>query len=151
MGPRRGGGGLTTVASYPGCDETFKRVRPLRDRWPAGLCIYLAGHLASEKSSGGSAPDYLNPASLRDMGIAEHSVVDMAVVAKELNEKCKRRGGKIYYVKKRKCSYAECKITKPKLGRYFCGACRGGKGRYYHLPCFNETHFIFMREGRYTK
>ena len=39
-----------------------------------------------------------------------------------------------------KCNYANCDIDVPLQPQLRCGACNGGKGAYYHLPCFFATH-----------
>ena len=39
-------------------------------------------------------------------------------------------------------AYKDCKISKPKRVQLRCNACGGGKGRYYHWPCFFATHQV---------
>eukprot|EP00966_Prymnesium_polylepis_P028973 671753-Prymnesium_polylepis.1 len=63
-----------------------------------------------------------------------------------LQEKAQTRGARGPTSKARvsrkcgQCAYTGCKIAKPKRPQLRCGACGGGSGRYYHLPCFFATH-----------
>ena len=45
------------------------------------------------------------------------------------------------------CHYGDCQeITK--TSQLFCASCRGGKGAFYHLPCFHRCHRCVFAGGQ---
>ena len=91
-----------------------------------------------------NSAEFLSPASKRQQARAEHELVDMGQVARDLRAKASgSRGPKSkarLKVQCGKCAYAGCKIAKPKRSQLRCGACGGGAGRFYHLRCFFASH-----------
>ena len=115
----------------------LKRVKPIRKCVPAGLCV-----MQTVSTNSG---DFLNPASAYAQRSAEHELVDMGDVAKELfkSKKGRKKKKKKVSSKKGKCAFEGCPGHAKgwtKRPRFRCGACNSGKGAYYHIPCFFGCH-----------
>ena len=108
----------------------------LRMRKPAGLCVM--------QTAATNSAELLSPASKHLSRLAEHELVDMGQVARDLKEQQRGSRGpaktKRVSTCKGVCAYAGCKIKKPKRPQLRCGACGGGGGAFYHLPCFFAVH-----------
>lgn len=118
--------------------DVLLKSRPLRTRWPPGLCVQLSG-LSNAES--------LNAASQAQASITEHEPIDMSEVASKLNVTNPLYGRKRHRTKTATCKYDNCPhkyaISKyVRAGKIRCGACGGGKGWFYHLPCFVACHRI---------
>jgi hypothetical protein len=115
--------------------EVLASVPTLRIRSPAGLCVMQA---QATNSSG-----LLSPASSHLQKITEHELVDMGAVARELY-KTTPAGRRKANARTQKgvCAYEHCNITTPKRPQERCGSCRGGRGAFYHMPCFFACHRV---------
>ena len=85
--------------------------------------------------------------------MAVHELVDMSLLARAslAEREARKRGPKSrtnrVSIGKGKCSYVSCPAgvagySGPLVSRPTtrCIGCKGGKGAYYHLPCFFEVH-----------
>lgn len=117
--------------------------KPLRRRRPASLCI--------AQMQATNASELLSPVNTWHAKMTEHELVDMSFVAREQEAQRKHRGPKIKSSKlsihKGVCAYQKCPVldenysgTLPKRPTTRCPSCQGGKGCYYHLPCFFSVH-----------
>ena len=90
---------------------------------------------------------YLCAANRQLMRLAEHELVNMHDVARQLDVTHRRRDGKPHPTKRGKCAYKDCGIDKPARAQHRCGSCCDGRGAYYmyHLPCFFATHRCVMK------
>ena len=121
--------------------SVLNRVKPLRKRKPAGLCV-----METVSTNSG---DLLNPASAYAQHQAEHELVDMGQLAKVLFQAKKGRQSrkKRVFAKMGVCRFKDCPgpdkgwAKRPTLR---CGPCNKGKGAYYHLPCFFRTHRCYI-------
>ena len=98
------------------------------------------------KSQATNSAEYLSPASAYESKLAEHELVDMGNVTRQLGFRTKKA---IAGRKRRKsvpngvCNHDGCEgkakgwSKRPQLR---CCACKDGKGAYYHLACFFATH-----------
>ena len=73
----------------------------------------------------------------------------MNEVAAALNVSNPLWGKKVHRPKLGVCAYRDCPglcggpmARNARRTKFFCGACNGGKGAFYHLPCFNACHRI---------
>ena len=115
--------------------EVLSSMQTLRKRSPAALCVMLA--------QAGNSAELLSPASKHVQRIAEHELIDMGAVAREVATKHHAtKKSAMSKTKKGECAFAGCDIEKPKRPQLRCGACRGGEGAYYHLPCFFACHRV---------
>ena len=120
--------------------DVLETVRALRKNKPAGLCIMSAGAT--------NAADFLSPASAHVQKVAEHELVDMGAAARKAARPAHKRGPKQKKVSTPRgvCGYADCPLrtgedtSLPARDQYYCGACKEGKGCFFHLGCFFKCH-----------
>ena len=95
-----------------------------------------------------NASELLSPASGHIQKLAEHELCDMGGAARAAANPLSKRGPKKKNISTPRgvCGYADCPTHSkeathlPKRDRFFCAACRDGKGSYYHLQCFFKCH-----------
>ena len=90
-----------------------------------------------------NADGMLNAASRHVMRDAEHELRDMGKVARALDKSYPLYGGKKHRIKRgASCAYEGCEgpEDEPKRPQHRCGACRDGRGAFYHLPCYFKCH-----------
>ena len=133
---------LRTKANYVlgYAQEVFDYIKPMRKRMPPGMCIMQAG----VTNSG----EYCSPASVHVQKRTEHELVDCGNAVRALGFRTQKapEGPK---ARKRipngPCQWSlarnGCKCEQDtKTTQLRCGACNGGKGAFWHLPCFFATH-----------
>lgn len=93
----------------------------------------------------------MSSANRRHANMKEHELVDMSFVARELNLQKRQRGPRrktsSLPIHKGVCGFQDCPVlSRNYVGALvqrpttYCQSCLGGKGSYYHLPCFFKVH-----------
>ena len=115
--------------------SVLDRVKPMRKRTPAGLVLWGA------QTTNGA--EHVSPGSAHLMGRAEHELCDMgdAVRAQGYRTKKAPEGPEARRrVPNGRCALKEACEEKTKTSQLNCPSCNGGRGAFYHLPCFFKRH-----------
>ena len=153
---------LTTVKSKLGwVDDYLATAEPIRRRSsPAQQASAVEtkraartpprkrGRPAKEASPAPPQPSPNPPTSQNPSTQAEreHKLVNMGDIGRAAVKRKQGLQKKTIHKKARRCkgscNYGDCP-TPSKTSQLRCMACNGGKGAYYHLDCFFDTHHCF--------